>query len=417
MLNFTNRKAINEVFTPRSSEINESMYVHRSEFEKSLANCFNKNINTLIFGESGNGKSWLYKKVLHAAKIPYVVANCANAARLKSLTKEICSVIIGQGRSVQKGYDEEMSAKVSAIVAEGQLVNKKQFDLSEDEPLLDAFKFFSETQGKRKKIIVLDNLESIFGNEDLMAELANIIILLDDQRYAYFDVNFLIVGVPNGVLDYFGQTEHLESVGNRIEEIEKVGSLTEKQTTQIIKEGFRQLAIKIVNESDLILVTTHIYNVTLGVAQKVHEYCEVLSREIEENRWVFAPSMLNAADTKWLKQGLRKSYSVIDSHLNSRYTTVARKNQVIYVIGRISRHMFDSNAVDVLIRNNFPTDVSNMGIGEILSDLASKNPPLLKKNQKTNEYSVIDPRSIMCIRLMLYVDPFTKKVMKKGFGL
>ena len=70
-------------------------------------------------------------------------------------------------------------------------------------------------QFQPKKIIVLDNLESIFSSEKLMDELADIVILLDDSRYAECNINILIVGIPNGVLHYFSQTKNVESVLNQ----------------------------------------------------------------------------------------------------------------------------------------------------------------------------------------------------------
>jgi ABC-type Mn2+/Zn2+ transport system ATPase subunit len=73
------------------------MYVARPIHEKSLSRALKRNSHTLIFGESGNGKSWLYKKVLYSEDINYVVANCANASRIGSLTQEICKSIISPG--------------------------------------------------------------------------------------------------------------------------------------------------------------------------------------------------------------------------------------------------------------------------------------------------------------------------------
>ena len=49
-----------------------------------------------------------------------------------------------------------------------------------------------------------------------MDELANIILLLDDERYSIYKVYFLLVGTPNGVLQYFRKTKNTESVSNRI---------------------------------------------------------------------------------------------------------------------------------------------------------------------------------------------------------
>jgi type IV secretory pathway VirB4 component len=54
------RKTNNEVFTPRKSDVNSEMYVARPIHEKSLSRALKRDSHTLIFGESGNGKSWLY---------------------------------------------------------------------------------------------------------------------------------------------------------------------------------------------------------------------------------------------------------------------------------------------------------------------------------------------------------------------
>jgi hypothetical protein len=140
----------------------------------------------------------------------------------------------------------------------------------------------------------------------------------------------------------------------------------------------------------------------MGVAQRVQEYCERLAYKIEDNRQ-YLPDFLKEADTEWLRMGLRQAYTVIEAHLNSKKTTIARRNQVVYCIGRLTTHQLDSSKVADKIREEFSETVkeTNMGIGTILSELASADSPLLKKNPKTNEYRVADPRYIMCIRTML----------------
>ena len=116
-------------------------------------------------------------------------------------------------------------------------------------------------------------------------------------------------------------------------------------------------------------------------------------------------------------QGLRQSYQVIEGHLNSRETSVARRNQVIYCIARITSHQFDSTDIDKLIRKEFPTTVpaTNMGIGSILSDLTSGSSPLVTKNERANTYSIRDPRYLMCIKLALEKDEGSERVIKRNF--
>ncbi|WP_198336711.1 hypothetical protein [Psychrobacter celer] len=268
-----------------------------------------------------------------------------------------------------------------------------------------------------KKIIVLDNLESIFASSTLMNELADIVILLDDTRYSACNINFLIVGIPNGVLKYFSQTKNVESVANRITEIQKVDSLDSAQVREIVRKGFNQLQID-VTESNMTHISSHVHNVSLGIAQRVHEYCEALAYEIEDNAWYYDVSLLDCADHQWLMQGLRQCYQAVESHLNSRTTTVARRNQVIYCLAKINVHQFESSDIDTLIRKEFPTTVpaTNMGIGSILSDLSSGCSPLIAKNGKANTYTVKDPRYLMCIKIMLYKDPSAEQVVQKNFS-
>lgn len=411
------RKEITDVFTPRRSEVNDAMYVDRPQLQKALLRSFARNSHTLVYGESGNGKSWLYKKVLETNSIPYIVANCANASRIKSLTQEICSCIVEPGTITKMGFNEEKAAEISAVFAKGGLKHSGNYAISQEEPLLKAFRIFAASTSA-KKIIVLDNLESIFNTPDLMNELADIIILLDDSRYADCNINFLIVGIPNGVLQYFRETKNSDSVANRIQEIRRVDSLHSGQVMEIVRKGFSQLKITVTG-ANLTEIANHVAEVTLGIAQRVHEYCESLAYEVSENGWRYDKKLLEKANQQWLLEGLRHSYQVMEGHLNSRETAVARRNQVIYCISRVRLHQFDSSEIDKLVREEFPSTVpnTNMGIGTILGELASGDTPFILRNQKTGAYVVRDPRYIMCARIILYKDPTHSKVCRRSFTI
>ena len=410
------RPEINSVFTPRSAEINTQMYVERPDLEKALLRAIRGSMHPLVFGESGYGKSWLYKQVLERNTIPFIVANCANASRIGSITQEICSRSIMPGTATRTGYSEDKSASIKAPIAEAGLKHQSQYTLSQAEPLITAFQQLSQAPHKGA-VVVLDNLESIFDHKELMNELADLIILLDDEKYAKYKVKFLIVGVPNGVLEYFSKAKNMESVSNRIEELPKVEGLDIAQVGQLVSKGFiDQLQLKI-SQNQIIELARRIFHVTMGVAQRVHEYCEKLAYAIEENDWKYSFSLCEIAEHDWLLIGLRQSYAVVERHLNSRETAIARRNQVIYCIGKINSHQFDSGRIEGLIRKEFPESIpsTNMGVGSILSELANSEQPLLKKNDKTNEYSVVDPRYVMCIRVVLQNDKSTNKVIKRQF--
>lgn len=212
------------------------MYIQRDEIEKALYRSVLGSMHTFLFGESGNGKSWMYKKVLSEKKINFVVANCASASRNKSITS------------------------------------------------------------------------------DLMDELSDIIILLDDERYARYQVKFLIVGVPNEVIQYFSSVKNPSSVGNRIEEIPRVTGLDYKQVLELVERGFVKYLKVNLSEIEKKRLSRHIFDVTLGVPQKIHEYCIKLGYLIEDNNWEYKLELLDDADHQWLLQGLRESYAVIDGY-------------------------------------------------------------------------------------------------------
>lgn len=394
---------IPDVFTPRSSQVNLKTYVPRLDLERMLLRSIQGSMHSLLFGESGNGKSWMYKKVLAENDIRYKVANCANASRGKSLTNEIVSALTEPGTSQRVAYNESKEAVVKALVAEGKLINQTEYRVHTNEPLAEALARFRKSIGERNGVIVLDNLESIFNNPALMDELADILILLDDERYGKYNIKFLIVGVPNGVLEYFAKTKNLESVANRIEELPKVAGLNVPMVRTLVKTGFNDLLKFRLNDAAIGRISGHVHHVTLGVAQRVQEYCEKLAYNLEDNRNIFDVSLLSKTDFDWLRLGFREAYTVVESHLNSKRTTIARRNQIIYCIGKITSHQLDSVKVTEKLIEEFPhtTSERNMGIGSILAELTSGNSPLLRKNPNTSEYRICDPRYIMCIRVML----------------
>jgi hypothetical protein len=394
---------INDVFTPRSAQVNLKTYVPRLDLERMLIRSVRGSMHSLLFGESGNGKSWMYKKVLDENQVQYRVANCANASRAKSLTQEIVSALIEPGTSQKIGYNENKEATLKALVAEGKLIHQGQYKLQLNEPLAEALALFRKSIGNRPGVVVLDNLESIFGNTQLMDELADVLILLDDDRYGKFGIKFLIVGVPNGVLEYFAKTKNLESVSNRIEELPKVSGLNVPMVRTLVNTGFNGLLKFRLSDAAISRISGHTHHVTMGVAQRVQEYCEKLAYNIEDNRGIFEVDLLSKTDFDWLRQGMRQGYTVVESHLNSKRTTIARRNQIIYSIGKISTHQLDSTKVTEKLIEEFPETTSerNMGVGSILAELASGATPLLRKNPNTSEYRVCDPRYIMCIRVML----------------
>ena len=252
-----------------------------------------------------------------------------------------------------------------------------------------------------------------------MGELSDIIILLDDERYAKYKIKFLIVGVPNEVIRYFSSAKNPSSVGNRIDEIERVASLEYLQVLDLVNRGFNDYLKVNIPDIQTKRLSRHVYDITLGVPQRIHEYCECMAYSIEDNKWVYSHDLMDVADFKWLKKGLRECYSVIEACLNSEETTDGRRNQVIYALGRHAVHQVDTTKIGETIVEEFPNTApdSNSGIGQVLAYLSKGQNPIVRKIPNSNSYSVTDPRYLMCIRIILYKDMETETVRKKVFKI
>ena len=311
---FNKRHAVNEVFTPRRNDVNREIYVDRPELEKELRRALGGSLHCVIFGESGSGKSWLYKKVLQDMGAQTAAANCANAVRFGSLTEEIRKLVTSENPKRLSEVDEQMDARVKAVVAEGGLTSKRVYEMAEEDPVLECFRLLRERAGKAPAVLIIDNLELIFSSNEMMHELSSIITLLDDSRYSKYGVKLLVVGVPSGVREYLSQMH--ASVGNRLSEISEVSSLSKEEVATLVETGFVKLLRVDIASETLAAWQDHIYTVTMGFAQPVQEYCEQLGYIVEDANWKGGTEQLSKADAAWLKQGLSQASGTIAQLMN-----------------------------------------------------------------------------------------------------
>lgn len=412
------RKDVSEVFTPRNENVNTEMYIDRGAHEKNLYRSVKGSMHSFLYGESGCGKSWLYKKVFSEKNINFKAVNCANASRQDSITNEIYSKCFKPGTATKTAYKETKKAGI-AFGATGELAHEGEYEVQQSDKLLKSYESLYNSCDKQQTIIVLDNIETISKNQKLMNELSDILILLDDSDYAKYKVKFLLIGVPNEALQYFSHTKNISSVGNRIDEIPRINGLDAIQILDFVTRGFIGSLKVAITDINLKRISRHIYTNTLGIPQRIHEYCEGLAYCIEDNNWNYNPSLLDEADTRWLQKGLRECYVVVQSHLNSDETIDGRRNQVIFALGRISTHQIDTQKIGVVIAQDFPNSApeSNSGIGQVLASLTKGDCPILKKTSNSSFYTFIDPRYLMCIRIILFKEPDTDKVKKKAFRI
>lgn len=397
---FSKKLKPEEVFTPRAAEVNTEMYIPRSALESALKNALRGNLHIVIHGESGTGKSWLYKSCFKKFDVSFKVANLANASRLGSISAELQNLIDRDRKATKLSYEEEKTAEVSAGVASGGLTHTAQYEIGKMEPFEACLASLRQQAGSKQAVLVFDNLEAAFTDE-LLKELADLIILCDDERYAEYKVKILIVGVPSGIKEYYYKTPHHSTVANRLYDLPEVSRLTANETDSLVHKGFiEKLKYSIPSIANL---CKHISWITDCIPQMLHEYCLELAFISEESETVNIQN-ISAADSSWMSKSLYHAYSVAEEHMNERDTKAGRRNQTLYALSLVTNEQFKAPEIETIIRSEFPisTQSTVLNIPQTLAQLAATERPIIRRTPKGDTYSFADPRYRMVLRAMLY---------------
>ncbi|EGQ8491910.1 ATP-binding protein [Vibrio cholerae] len=388
-----------QVFTPRAAEVNPDMYISRQGLEKSLQNALRGSMHILIHGESGSGKSWLYKQNFSNLGVSFLVANLANASRLGSISAELRNLIDREGTAKKTSFEEEKSAEVDAVFASGGLSHTGQYEIGQMEPFEACLAWLRKKAGDKPTVLVFDNLEAAF-TDSLLKELADLIILCDDERYAKYKTKILIVGVPSNVKEYYYKTPHHATVANRLYELPEVSRLSKDECSLLVEEGFiKKLKYEVF---DLKKLSDHVAWITDCVPQMIHEYCLEMAFGSEEKRAVEIGD-LTSADQNWISKSLYHAYAVAEEHMNERDTKAGRRNQTLYALSMIESEQFKAPEVETVLRREFPASTSGtvLNLAQVLSQLASSERPIVRRSPKGDAYTFADPRYRMVLRGML----------------
>lgn len=414
MFGSSKRADVNRVFTPRRMDVNPEIYVPRTELETALRRAIAGAMHVVIYGESGSGKSWLYKKVLSELGAIAFSANSSNALRLESLTKVICDTSGVSERMRLTGASSKMDAGLNVGVAKADLGAIREYTVDGADPLLAAFAEMRKRAGSAPAVLVVDNLELILSSDALMNELASLVTLLDDPTYAVHQIKLLLVGVPSVVRDYFSKTPATQSVANRLQEVSEVSALSKAQVGSLVTTGFRKLLKVDVPDEIMSQWQEHIYTVTMGYAQAVQEYCEQLGYVLEDSDWKATAQQLAQTDEAWLKSGLSAAEGAIAARMNERETTRGRRNQVLYALGKVNHRSFTVQDVETIVRKEFPGSTADitLAIGQLLGELSRGVDPIIKPALRGAEYEFRDARRAMALRVLLQKEPIKERVRR-----
>lgn len=396
-----------DVFTPRAPTVNSEMYIHRRDLEKLFKRYILGNKHIVLCGESGVGKSWLYKKILSEQGVDYYVCNLANVHRLGTInlvTKDLADDLLG----IKKvSFTESKSAEANIAIAKGSLSNVGTFRISEKDPFAELLNAIRDKSGSKAACLVFENLEQIISDEKLIREFTGLLLLLDDERYSRFHVNIIVVGTPCDLRDYIVSLDNSNTVINRINELPEVGSLSPEGAAIFIEKGFfKLLKLKVADdESDKIkgkLINEIVYY-TDAVPQFLHELCLEIAVNSIDNENIIDDKCIIGGLIEWVKTSMISEIALIRENLSSNGKKIGRNNQALLAMALIDKPEFTAREVEDTIRKQFPKSTKNkkLNVARILTGFIGNSAPLIRQSKIGNTYRFKSPKAKVIIRVLL----------------
>jgi hypothetical protein len=404
-----------EVFTPRAARVNATMYVERLKLENRLIDAFHGSKYIVIHGESGNGKTWLYKKVFSENSIHYDVVNLGQIANAKSLE------VLFEQKLGELGYQNRLSEESNSSlglkpygvgVDKSTKVSTNYAQRSAFLKLLGHVRY--RAQSDKRAALVLDNFESIIDDNALLQQLASLIITADDDSIADANIQIVVVGVPGNLKEAISKLSNAAPVTNRLTEIPEVARMTDTEAHDLIHRGFvDELKLTIDDDVKDSLYQDICWN-TYRIAQHIHELCLLIAQQAERNSRVISKSIFESALQVWLNDSLSSDLAVIEGVMNARDTKVGRKNQALYALGICKLEDFKYSDIENILRDNFDVGEAKLNVSQILSGFASAANPLIRRTPKQDAWRFVSPKLKMAIRGKLMKDASGKLVLRNN---
>lgn len=383
----------NTVFTPRGSKVTQ-MYVHRSALEERVSAALGQNQHILIHGESGCGKTWLYKKVLGDGRFFCKTINLGLLNSVAGLPGLLEETLASLSERTLSQLTEGKSAGISAAVASGELTSERVYSLRQKNIYLSLVAEISRQAGKKQGVLILENLEHIIGNEAALKDLKGLLLLVDDDDFAKYSVRVVLVTTAQDFRSYLSDVGQPSTLKNRIKEVPEVGRLLPKPSQDFVTKGLFSILGLGVSGITKEFVVDWVVRFTDRIPQYLHELClEVALASVPSGR-VLTKENLTAATLNWIRSSLIGELTAVTSNLNSIATRKGRRNQILYAISQCEGAEFDYAKIERIVRANFAKDCDGvkLNVSQVLSELAASRFPIIKRVSHGTGYRVIDPR-------------------------
>jgi Cdc6-like AAA superfamily ATPase len=394
----------NEVFTPRARDINQRMYVERPALESRLKDALGGQKYIIIHGESGNGKTWLYKKVLKQLRMPFQIVNLGNASSAGSLEALFEQKLGEIGHQAEINKKTEIEGGIRPMGIGGAIKQTVEYKSWTPSAFVRLLQEISITSGGNRGILVLDNFEQVVDDPKYIKDISGLIISADEESVANFNVKILIVGTPNNIRHMISKVSNAYTISNRLVEIPEVARMEVGEAFAVMSQGFER-HLKYTFTIDKQDLYKDICWKTDRIAQEIQELCLKIALEASRNKGNITKEVVNSAEKAWAEDSLSHDLGTIELLMNSRDTKVGRKNQVLYCLGLHPKEDFKYSDIEKSVRLKFSVDEAiNLNIPQILASFTKAENPLLRRLPTGEGYRFVSPKLRMIIRARFRLD-------------
>ncbi|MGR3375120.1 hypothetical protein [Salipiger abyssi] len=375
------------------------MYVERRTLETRFNRAIRGTQHIAIFGDSGNGKTWLYQKVLKERKCSYLLVDLS-IARTNGLDNAFRAALENPYGWQPESKSESKTGGVKLGI-DAKAETGTQYTFADEPPFDKLITQASKLKGENK-FIVFDNLESVTNSPEILEQISSYILRLDNPKFAKFGVRFLFVGVVNDIRAILSGGVSASTISNRIYELPEVKPLTKFEAEKVLRTGYLEiLQIDFGDDEEDAIYGSIFYSGRS--AQHLHEIGLNVGFQSEENDWIADWSIVSSAIIEWCESSLAGHTATVRARLNKKETRVQRRNQVLYCIAKRAEDEFTVSEVDTMVRKEFPhnTNVTQLGIDQILKGLCQGDLPLLLRDSSTNRFRFSHPKLRLAIRYVL----------------
>lgn len=393
-----------EVFTPRSAEVNPTMYINRPELEASLGRAIRTGYHVVIYGDSGCGKSWLYKKVFKDQNIFYSTLDFSGAITGDDVDLQILELVSEFDEWKEKGKEASGGGQFTpgGVGLKGDL--KRTWEKVEQSPLAQLLEEMRREAGRKKTFLVLENIEHILDKPEVVGKVQNMLLALDDPKLGKHKVRLCLVGVPAEIKEVLTAGNKYQTISNRVVEIPEVDRLSKEGVGMLVQRGLeQQLDFTIVSKP---YCTSQISFISDRVPQYVHDICLHTALVAEDNLLKVTPDVVEIAFDNWVESNARQSYEFICDCLEKKGPVSDANARVVFAVARCEHRRFRAAEIEGLVRENFPrsTGGKRLQVLRMLRQLSSGEDRLLKCDDAKHNFRLATPKLRSVLRATLKLD-------------